>query len=200
MDSIWIVVIFFSTLFLILGTWFSVVLWTLKNEISPMPTTEKAKKKILAAIPRETQGIIIDLGSGWGSVAIRLAKLLPHCHVIGYETSPVPYLISVIWAWLSGYGNLRFFRKNFFQQDLGQAALIYCYLHPKAMVKLKKKFDDELRPGTIVISNTFAVPGWNPVQVIQQQDIYRTRIYLYVKRPHTIEKIHLRPQERAARK
>jgi len=179
MKDMWVLTVFFIALLCIFGIWISIVFWSLKNGISPMPTSRRAGKQVLSFIPKEAQGVIVDLGSGWGSMAILLAKHLPDCHIVGYETSPIPYAVSCILGYLAKAKNLQFLRKDFFQEDLAKASLVYCYLYPKAMIQLKKKFEVELCPGTIVISNTFAISKGNLVQVADLQDIYHTRIYKY---------------------
>jgi len=185
-----IVICFFVFLILILWVWFSVILWSMKNGISPMPSSDKAKKKVLSAIPPKTQGTVLELGSGWGNMATQIAKILPHCQVIGYETSPVPYYFSQIWKRIDRVPNLKLIRKDFFEVSLKDASLIYCYLYPGAMERLKVKFDNELKPGTVIITNTFAVPGWEPVQSFQLGDMYHTRIYVYVKTTGNIDALH----------
>lgn len=177
----YIIVAFFVILFIIFGIWLSVVWWSLKNGISPMPTSYKVRRKVLASIPPTMHGTIIDLGSGWGNMAIQMAKVLPQCQIIGYETSFIPYYFSKAWIFFEKVPNIKFIRKDFFDASLKEGALIYAYLYPGAMKRLTKKFNDELSLGSIVISNTFALPGWDPVQVLEVKDMYNTRIYMYVK-------------------
>ncbi len=160
-----------------------------------MPTSEKVKRRVLASIPPETQGVVVDLGSGWGNIAMQMAHLLPHCHIVGYEISPVPYFVSKLWKIFNNVPNLNLLKKEFSQVPLNNVSLVYCYLFPDAMKKLAKKFDKELRPGTIVISNTFALPGWDPIQVLNVQDIYHTRIYIYVKSTSNLDALHARPKK-----
>jgi Histone methylation protein DOT1 len=192
--TIVIVVTFFVVLSIILWIWLSVVWWSLKNGISPMPTSEKVKRKVLDFIPPETQGMIVDLGSGWGNVVMQLAKKFPHCHIVGYETSPIPYYFSRVWALFSKHPNLKIYRKNFFNEDLSEIALVYCYLYPGAMKELREKFINELKPGTIVFSNTFAIPDWEPVHVVSVKDLYNTRIYMYMKSSTNIDALHAKPE------
>jgi len=190
-----IVVVFFGTLIVIFWVWLSVVLWTLKNGISPMPTSQKIQRKVLGSVPPETQGKVIDLGSGWGNMVVQFAKLLPQCQVIGYETSPIPFLFSKLWRRLSGLHNIQLSRKDIIKASIADAALVYCYLYPGAMKELQQKFDNELKPGTIVISNMFALPDWEPVQVLQVQDMYHTRVYIYMKSNSNVEALHAKPRE-----
>ena len=60
--------------------------------------------------------------------------------------------------------------------------MIVCYLFPKGMEKLSKKLEKELKPGTLVISHTFALPGWKPFKTLDVDDLYYTKIYFYQKK------------------
>lgn len=159
----------------------SIVVWAIKNGIGPMPTSPKQKRCLLAFLPTDVSGNVLDLGSGWGTLAISLARKLPACRVFGYESSPVPYFVSRVFQFFLRYPNLRFFRKDILDAPLVEVSLIVCYLYPAAMKRLKVKLERELRPGAVVITNTFAIPGWSPQNVTVTNDIYRSKIYLYRK-------------------
>jgi len=188
-----IIIVFFLTLFVIFWIWMSVVYWTLKNGISPMPTTSKTKNKVLSTIPPGTQGTVVELGSGWGNMAMQIARFLPHCQVIGYENSPIPYYFSRIWNMMEKQPNLKYYRKDFFDVSLKGVDLVYCYLYPEAMSRLVKKFDEELKSGTVVISNSFALPRWDPVQILNVVDTYHLRIYIYMKSSSNVDALHAKP-------
>ena len=157
----------------------SIIIWSLRNGISPMPTSSKAKQCLLSAVPANFNGIIYELGSGWGTLAFPLAERFPQSQVIAYESAPVPYFFSKIRHLLAPLPNLQIQRQDFFQVPLANAGLIVCYLYPGAMHRLKRKFEQELNPNTLVVSNTFGIPGWQPHKVFEVADIYRTKIYLY---------------------
>ena len=63
--------------------------------------------------------------------------------------------------------------------SITSASVVICYLYPGAMRRLKGKFEKELSKGAIVVSNTFAIPGWRPMRVIEADDLYRTPLYVY---------------------
>jgi hypothetical protein len=166
-------------LFFCAGAALSIIYWSLRNGISPMPSSMKASKKILDAIPRELNGPIYELGSGWGTLALAVAKKFPENLVVGYETSPVPYWISRFFRFQTGVSNVQFKKEDFMDISLSEAALIICYLYPGAMRKLQEKLSKELQPGTWIISNTFAIPEWKPYAILDTQDLYRSLIYIY---------------------
>jgi trans-aconitate methyltransferase len=129
-------------------------------------------------IPSDLAGTIYDAGSGWGNLAIKLAKRFPDCKIIGIENSPIPYAASKILSRFLRLEHLHFIRANFLNVPMQDASLLVCYLYPGGMKKIKTKLL-ELQPGTPVISNTFSIPGWEPLEIIQTQDLYRSPIYLY---------------------
>jgi hypothetical protein len=168
--------------FLIAG---SIVYYSSKNGIPPAPTLNVAKQGLLGLLARnKINGNIYELGSGWGTLAFALAKQYAHCHVIGYENSIVPCLFSQIRQIFAGCRNLKLVCKDFYTTPLNDADLVVCYLFTGAMEKLRIKFESELKKGTIVVSHTFAVPFWNPIDEIVVDDIYHTRVYLYVVGRH----------------
>lgn len=144
-----------------------------------MPTSPKQQRALLDSLPPDLLGEVIDLGSGWGTLSIGLAKKLPSCQITGYESSPVPHFLSVLFLLLLRYPNLKFVRADIFEASVRDAVAVVCYLYPGAMTKLISKLETELRPGTIVITNTFAVPDWKPEKIAEAADIYRSKIYFY---------------------
>lgn len=144
-----------------------------------MPSTGLAKRTVVKLVPEKTTGKIYDLGSGWGTLLFPLSKRCPKAQIVGLETSVIPYLVSKLWLALSGRKNIKILYQDIYEAELKDAAVIACYLYPGAMQRLRKKFEKELKPGTLIVSNTFSVPGWKPEQVIELESLYRTNIYLY---------------------
>lgn len=173
------IVVFYLGFSLVLGliAWYS---WV--YGITPTPTSTKVKKQILHLLPKNIRGEIVELGSGWGTLAFALARQFPCNAVRGYEISLIPYLLSLGVAHWFSYPNLRLIREDFFNVSLTQASLVVCYLYPEAMMRLKVKFERELAPETYILSHTFAIPGWIPVAFARAPDLYQTPIYLYQMR------------------
>lgn len=144
-----------------------------------MPSSTKAKRCLLKHLPVGLEGTIYDLGSGWGSLAFPLAHIYRDCKIVGLETSTIPYWFSRIRHIFQPAINLHLLRRDIFSVSLGEASLIICYLYPAAMQKLKAKFEQELKPGTWIISNTFSISGWNPEAIYEVGDMYHNKIYVY---------------------
>ena len=157
----------------------SVIVYTLRYGISPMPTSPRVRRELFRLLPEDPGGPVAELGAGWGTLAFPLARRWPEQTVTAYEISPMPWLFSRGRLLVRPCSNLRVVRRDFFAADLHGTALVVCYLYPGAMNRLRAKFEAELSPGAAVLTHTFAVPGWVPETVVRAPDLYRTPIYLY---------------------
>ncbi len=155
------------------------VVTTVKNGISPMPTSPKVKRYLLSNLPKPLTGPFLDLGSGWGTITRTIAKKYPSCLVIGYENSLVPYLYSRLMQWLVPRPNLRYIYGDFLKANLPAPQLIFCYLCPPLMKQLQQKCIRQLPPGVWIACHTFSLPAMKPHSTITVPDIYKTKIYLY---------------------
>ncbi len=157
----------------------SVVWSTFMTGISPMPSSSKASQAMLLATEDSGEGTIIDLGSGWGTLVIALARKHPHRHIIGYELSFIPWLASLFRKHIFCINNLSLYRKNFLKAELPNESVLICYLFPGGMVSLHEKLKRDGSSECLIVSNTFALPSCQPTKVIRIKDIYKTPIYIY---------------------
>ncbi len=154
----------------------SIIFYTLKTGISPYPTSKPIRETLFTMIPSHT-GPIIDLGSGWGSLIIPLAKRYPSHQIIGYELSPIPYFISLLRKWASRSHNIKIYRRNFLKENLSEKALYICYLYPGGMRKIEEILSDD----TAILTHTFALRNRVPQLIKQAQDLHKTNIFLYLQ-------------------
>ena len=158
------------------------ILWsTLETGISPMPSSPASRKALYGLLPSDCTGQVIELGSGWGGMAIDLARRYPDAHVVGYELSLLPLWVSRLARWRPGCENLHFVRVDFLEAPLHEADVLVCYLHPGSMKRLAPRLARTLKPGAILVSHTFRLPGWTPERTVDLSDLYRTRIYRYIQ-------------------
>jgi hypothetical protein len=156
------------------------ILWsTLRTGMPPMPSLGRAPRAMLELVEAPPEGAIADMGSGWGTLAIRFARRFPQTQVVGYEVSFFPWLVSVLLARLMRLENLRFHRRDFREADLSGVEVLLCYLMPEGMQAVQQRL--ECDPGSVrwVISHCFALRGREPETVSELPDLYATRIYRY---------------------
>ena len=127
-----------------------------------MPSPGVTVEPIVGSIPEGTRGRALELGSGWGQLALAMARRHPGLMVEGVELSPVPYIFSRAVALLSPLPNLLFKFGNFHNHDMADARVVVCYLSPGNLGRLAPKLEASLPRGCLVVSNTFKVPGWKP--------------------------------------
>ncbi len=169
---------------LVLATGLSVIAlmfaFTLISGSPPTPTSPRVRRAFLALLPRRLPvGDVYELGAGWGGNAIALAAAFPDRAVKGIELSPLPWLVTRLRLLFRPRKNLEFKRGNFMVQNLSDAALVVCYVGGAQMVQLQPKLAAEMAPGALVLTHTFALPNWRPVDTVQADDIYRSPVYLY---------------------
>ena len=163
------IVLAFLSLFLIFYSVFT-IFWLLTfiiGKIPPLPSSSKAARFLLSII-REKEGnpkVFVDLGSGFATVLIEVKKNFPQIEVMGYENWPTQFLLSKLRLLISGI-NAQVIYKDLFKSNLKNADIVFCYLLPNFMEKLEPKLKKELKPGALVIANTFPFPSWEPIQTI----------------------------------
>ncbi len=99
------------------------------------------------------QAVVYELGSGWGSLVVALARAFPEADIRGIEISPLPYWVSRMRT--RNMPNVSLRRGNFYDSDLSDAQAVTCYLMIKPMPKLASFLDRTLMPGTPVVSLSF---------------------------------------------
>lgn len=125
-----------------------------------VPTSYKTVYMMLEMAEVRPGEIVYDLGSGDGRLIIEAARSFG-AKAIGIEIDPIRYLwakIKILVLHLQDDVKVLF--GNFFLKDLSNADVVTVYLLQETNNKLMKKLENELRPGTRVVSNAFIFPGW----------------------------------------
>ena len=153
------------------------IYWRTDRSQVPLYLSNSKTAGALAALLPQRPLNIADLGCGDGGLLRRLARLRPDCCYVGCEHAPLPWL----WAKLStlSHSNVRICYGDFWRRDLGEFDVVYAFLSPVPMARLMAKVGAEMRPGTLFVSNSFAVPGGVPGQVVVVDDRRRTQLYCY---------------------
>lgn len=157
----------------------SVGVHTLLTGVPPTPTSPRVRRLLLDMVPADLTGTVLDMGSGFGGLARGLARHCPDANVVGYERSPLPWLVSRLWQLLRPLPNLRLIRGDFRDAPLESASLVACYLIGPIMADLAPDLAARLAPGATAICNTFALPGWRAIDCRIAGDLYRSPVFLY---------------------
>jgi hypothetical protein len=153
------------------------VFWRTDKSRVPLYLSNSATADALVALLPATPCHVLDLGCGDGRLLRRLARARPDCEFLGIEHAPLTWL----WAWLGALGliNCRIRRGDFWRQSLGLFDVVYAFLSPVPMARLWHKTCAEMRPGTLLVSNSFAVPDIDPETTVSVADQRRTHLYCY---------------------
>ncbi len=119
----------------------------------------------------------IDLGCGLGSALVELARRYPQARLVGVETAPLVFLLA--WLRCLPRRNCRVRYRSLWKEDLGAYDVVYCFLSPAPMAELWAKARREMRPGSLLISNSFAVPGVAPAEELAVEDWRGSRLLLW---------------------
>lgn len=159
-----------------------VVYWsTFRTQVPLYLSSQKVWQALEAQLPTDRPFDFIDLGSGMGGVLTHLARTHPQGRFHGVETAPLPFLWSWLRIRLGGYRNCSVRWQSLWDCDLARYDVAFAYLSPVPMTTLWEKVQREMRPGSLFISNTFAVAGHAPQQVLQTDDLHRSELYLWRK-------------------
>lgn len=157
-------------------TWLSVLL--LVGVAALIPTAYAAKigapyvptyrRAIIAAFdfirlgPPDT---LFDLGAGDGKV-VRLAAARG-AKALGFELSPIMWLVAVLRTMFRPRAHIRY--GNFYKQSLGEATVIFAFLMPQNMERVRRFLASQRLPhGRFFLSYMFPFRHLEPVKIIRQ--------------------------------
>lgn len=153
------------------------VFWRTDKSRVPLYLSNAATAQALAGLLPATPCHVIDLGCGNGRLLKALAQARPDCEFSGFEHAPLTWL----WARLNSLDqpNCRVRLGDFWRQHLGLYEVVYAFLSPVPMARLWAKAGAEMRPGSLLVSNSFTVPGVEPETALEVADSRATRLYCY---------------------
>lgn len=160
----------------LLGT----TVWAARSFAPWVPTWSKDLERIGRLAKLQPGETFYDLGCGNGKLVLYMATHFP-VTAIGIELSWPLWCICVVRKWLSGArAQLAHFRfGNLFRMNLSSADVIYVFGMPKSLQqRMLGKLRRDARPGTRVISYTFAIHGLEPV-LVDKPNPKDIPIYLY---------------------
>lgn len=122
--------------------------------------------------------IVYELGSGTATALI-VAVSEYNAKGVGIEIDIVRYIYSKIRVAILGYNSkIKLIKNNFFNVPLNDATVIFVYLVPKALERLKPKLLKELKPGTQIVSYRYKMT----LPLIKHDKQYNIFIYKVLKK------------------
>lgn len=173
---------FFLAAFLVLQA----VYWsTFRTQVPLYLSSDKAWHALEDFLPQPGAGFrFVDLGSGLGGVLTHLASVRPDGQYTGVESAPLPFLWSWLRIKLGGHSNCKVHWGSIWDDklgacDLSQYDLVFAYLSPVPMERLWHKARTDMRPDSVFISSTFAVPEQSPHEIVQVDDMHRSTLLVW---------------------
>lgn len=144
--------IFLIGFIFLLGLYWS----TFRTQVPFFPSGPAVWDAVAAILPQDRTIYFADVGSGLGGLVLNLAGRHKESSFLGIELAPLPWLVSVLRAWL-GQSQGRFIRGDYNALDFARFDVVFAYLSPTAMPELWDKARAEMRPGTLLLSYEFPI-------------------------------------------
>lgn len=168
------------TLFLVAFIILLVIYWsTFRTQVPLYLSSNKVWQVLETKLPSAGSFNFIDLGSGIGGVLTYLAQTHPQGRYHGVESAPLPF----VWSWLriktGGHNQCTVRWGSLWNCDLSQYDVVFAYLSPVPMNDLWNKAKQEMHPGSLFVSNTFAVPDHPPQESVTVDDLHHSTLYIW---------------------
>lgn len=154
---------------------------TFRTQVPLYLSSNKVWQALETQLPVDRPFSFVDLGSGMGGVLTHLSRTHPQGRFHGVETAPLPFAWSWLRIKLGGYRNCRVYWRSLWDCDLAQYDVAFAYLSPVPMAALWEKVQNEMRPDSLFISNTFAVDDHPPQKILRTDDLHHSELYVWRK-------------------
>ncbi|CAM5357283.1 methyltransferase domain-containing protein [Thauera mechernichensis] len=160
------------------------IYWTSFRTQVPLYLSNAATAAAVLRLLPDEPARVLDIGAGTGTLLRPLARTRPDCSFVGVELAPAPWLLGR--ALCAGIPNVTLERSDLFAHSWAHYDVVYAFLSPVPMAAVWHKACAEMRPGSLLVSNSFPVPDCEADFVIDVNDRRRTRLHAYriSSRPH----------------
>ncbi len=153
------------------------IYWRTDRSQVPLYLSNATTATALAQLLPPHPCYVLDLGCGDAGLLRQLARARPDCAFLGIEHAPLPFLWGKLAS--SGLANLEVRYGDFWRQPLTAFDVVYAFLSPVPMARLMAQAREQMRPGTLLVSNSFAVPDTPATQLVEVEDARQTRLHCY---------------------
>lgn len=149
---------------------FLMLYWsTFRTQVPYYPSRLSIWQAVNDLLPDDENVRFIDIGSGLGGLTLHLAQRHPAGKFVGIEIAPLPWLVSSLRARLT-HSSACFERGDYRLLNFADYDVVFAYLSPVAMPGLWEKARAEMRPGSLLLSYEFSIPGAPASAIISPDD------------------------------
>jgi len=130
-----------------------------------VPTPMVVVDKMLELGEVDENDLLFDLGCGDGRIVITAAQKYG-TRGVGIDIDPQRIEESLRAAKEAGVDGLVDFRlQDVMKADIREATVVTLYLLPESNALLRPLLEEQLKPGTPVVSHNYSIPGWESKEV-----------------------------------
>ena len=130
-----------------------------------VPTPMAVVERMLELGEGDKNDVLFDLGCGDGRIVITAAKRFG-TRGVGIDIDPQRIEESLRSAKEEGVEGLVEFRlQDVMKADIREATVVTLYLLPESNALLRPLLEEQLKPGTPVVSHNYSIPGWETKEV-----------------------------------
>jgi hypothetical protein len=137
-----------------------------KHILSSSQSSSSSQKQKQSSPPQPPPPLqFVDLGSGDGRIVFRASRENLFAKCVGYEINPALHIVANVRRLVTPryWSTTNFYMTDLWKTKLHQYDVVTIYGLPPIMERLGRKLEQELKPGSIVVSNVFEIPGWKVV-------------------------------------
>jgi SAM-dependent methyltransferase len=131
---------------------------TFRTQVPYYPSGPSVWDAVAELLPQSRPIRVVDIGSGFGGFVLQLAAQRSDSDIVGVEVAPLPWAVSRLRAAFSR-SKAVFMRTDYNRLDFSRFDVVFAYLSPAAMPALWEKARAEMRPGSLLLSYEFVIPG-----------------------------------------
>lgn len=138
------------------------------------PTRIAAVRKAFELIDLGVDDTLVDLGVGDGKILIEAARRGARAY--GYELSPIFFVISFVRALRYKHVNIHY--GNFYNQKFPDATVIFCFLMPDKMPRVRQWLKNQNLPNAkYILCYAFPFKDITPQSVIREPNTAAVYVY-----------------------
>lgn len=151
-------------------------------------TLPRTVEKMMDVADVRSTDVVYDLGSGDGRIVVAAAKR--GARAVGVEIDPFWVDVSRRNIEANKFVNATIVRGDFYKTSLSAATVIMLFLGSRVLQQLSGRLRQQLYPGVRIVSNALPLPGWEPMRIVDVNQLlrdpdngrwFRAPLFVYVR-------------------